>query len=101
MYGLHDEGPVERSAKGLEAGEPVGRRLIRCVARVPDNKEVIADAWYPMKSQVEVHPLVLIVVLHEAEEGRAGVEGIFEASSHQCSREASRRQRDSIWSCFR
>ncbi len=68
MYGLHHDSPVERSPKGLKAREAVGRRLIGCVARVPDNKEVIADAWYPMKSEVEIHPLVLIVVLHEAED---------------------------------
>ena len=68
MRHLHHDSTVDRSSQGVKAGESVGGRRIRGVARVPDDKEVIADFGYPVEPEIEVHALVLVVVLNEAQE---------------------------------
>ena len=67
MSRLHHDSPVQRSPESVEAGESVGHRRIGGVARIPDDKEVIADFGYPVKPEIEVHPLVLVVVLNEGQ----------------------------------
>ena len=68
MGSFYHDGPVERSSQGVEAGESVRRRRIGGVTRIPDDKEVVADFRYPVEPKIEVHPLVLVVVLNEAQE---------------------------------
>ena len=68
MSGLHHDGPVEWSPQGMNAGESVRGGRIGGVARIPDNKEIIADLGYPMKPEIEIHALVLVVVLNEGQE---------------------------------
>src|SRR5436190_2425836 len=75
---LHHEcavqGPSERSYRG----EAVRRGAVGRVPRVPDQENVVSDPGNPMESQVEVRPLRVVVVLHEAQKAGPGVEVVFD-----------------------
>jgi hypothetical protein len=62
---LDDEGAVQRVAQGSGAGEAVWCHRVRREAGIPDNVEIIADDATPMKPQVEIDALILVVELHE------------------------------------
>src|SRR5690349_100271 len=96
MDRLEHERSVQWPAKAPETGKPMRRISVGCIAGVPDHEEIIADLRDPMKSQVEVHALVLIVVLHKAEEGYSGVKGVLQPARHQRRRELSCRQTDPV-----
>src|SRR5881397_3941594 len=86
---LHHEcavqGPTERSYRG----EAVGRRAVGGVPRVPDQENVVTDLGNPMESQVEVRPLRVVVVLHEAQKAGPRVEVVFDAASGEQGGEAA------------
>src|SRR5215203_5589757 len=92
MYRLDDESPIQGTPQGVKTEEPVWCRRIGGVARVPDNEEVITYSGYPVETQIEVHPLVLIIVLRKGQQRRASVEGVLDAASHEGGRKVSGRQ---------
>src|SRR5712664_1480379 len=79
------QGPTERSYRG----EAVGRYAVGGVPRVPDQENVVTDLGTPMESQVEVRPLRVVVVLHEAQKAGARIEVVFDAAGGQHGSEAA------------
>ena len=77
MGRLYHDGTVERTPEGVEAGESVGRGRVGGVTGIPDDEEIVANFRYPVEPEIEVHSLILRIVLHEAQEGRSSVEGVF------------------------
>src|SRR5947209_8150978 len=80
---LHHEcavqGPSERSCRG----EAVSRSAVGRVPRVPDEEDVVADLGNPMESQVEVRPLRVVVVLHEAKKAGPRIEIVLHTAGGQ------------------
>src|SRR3989449_2511639 len=79
------QGPTERSYRG----EAVRRRAVGGVPRVPDQENVVSDLGNPVKSQVEVRPPRVVVVLHEAQKAGPRVEVVFDAASGEQGGEAA------------
>src|SRR6267378_7906430 len=80
---LHHEcavqGPTERSYRG----EAVGRSAVGGVPRVPDQENVVSDLGNPMESQVEVRPLCVVVVLHEAKKAGSRIEVVLDPTGSE------------------
>src|SRR5437762_688728 len=89
MDDLHHECAVQWSRKRLCRGEAVGGCAVGGVPRVPDQEHVVTDLGNPMESQVEVRPLRVVVVLHEAKKAGARIEVVLDAAGgQQCSEAA-------------
>jgi hypothetical protein len=80
MHGLDDQRAIERVRQRSLAGEAPGRVRVRGESGVPDDVEVIADLWNPMKAKIEVSASLFVLVLREAEEVCAGAERVFQAT---------------------
>src|SRR5881394_4496542 len=89
---FHDERAIQGLAERSRRGEPIRRRVIGRVPRVPDEEDVVADLRNPVESQVEIHALRLVVVLHEAEKTGAWIEVVFDAARGEDSRETAARK---------
>src|SRR5439155_19454046 len=73
-----DERPVARAGQGprireAKPGERIGR-----VPRVPHQEDIVPDHRDPVEPHIEVDALVLVVVLDEREQARAGIEVVLE-----------------------
>src|SRR5437660_8284227 len=79
------QGPTERSYRG----EAVRRSAVGCVPRVPDEEKVVPDLGNPMESQVEVRPLRVVVVLHEAKKAGPRIEVVLDPAGSQDGCEAT------------
>src|SRR5882724_7097406 len=77
MHGLDDERAVQRMPQGPGAGKAMRHRRIRREPGVPDHVEIVTDDPTPVKAQVEVDALVLVVDLHKSLEARARVERVL------------------------
>src|SRR6266542_611236 len=73
------QGLSERSGRG----EAVGRCAVGRVPRVPDQENVVSDLGNPMETQVEVGPLRVVVVLHEAKKAGSRIEVVLDAAGGQ------------------
>src|SRR6185369_2796240 len=51
------------------------------VAGSPDHVKIVADSRDPVEAQLEIHPLVLVVVLHKEQEIGTGIECVLGPSS--------------------
>src|SRR6266566_6270953 len=89
---LHYECAVQGPREGSCRGEAVRRCAVGGVPRVPDQENVVTDLGNPMESQVEVRPLRVVVVLHEAKKAGAGIEVVLDAAGGQQRSEAAGRQ---------
>src|SRR5437667_12716180 len=86
---LQHECAVQRPSEGSCRGEAVSRSAVGCVPRVPDQENVVSDLGNPMESQVEVRPLRVVVVLHEAQKAGPRVEVVFDVASGEQGGEAA------------
>src|SRR2546425_3299297 len=89
---LHHECAVQRPSERSYCGEAVSRNAIGRVPRVPDEENVVSDLGNPVEAQVEVRPLRVVVVLHEAEKGGPCIEVVLHAAGGQQGREPASRQ---------
>src|SRR5438876_7624025 len=80
---LQHECAVQRPSEGSCRGEAVSRSAVGCVPRVPDQEHVVPDLRNPMESQVEVRPLRVVVVLHEAKKAGPRIEIVLDAAGGQ------------------
>src|SRR6266496_2456728 len=89
MDDLHHECAVQRPRERPYGGETEGRGAVGGVPRVPDQENVVPDLGNPMESQVEVRPLRVVVVLHEAKKTGPRIEVVLDAAGGQQGREAA------------
>src|SRR5436309_14203306 len=85
---LHHECAIQWSRKRLCRGKAVRRRAVGRVPGVPDQENVVSDLRNPMESQVEVRPLRVVVVLHEAKKTGPRIEVVLDAAGGQQGSEA-------------
>src|SRR5437870_4361408 len=92
MHQLDDECPVERARQrpGVRKAKP-GERLTG-VSGVPHHEHIVPDHRNPVEPDIEVDTLALIVVLHECEQARAGIEVVLQPARRQYRRERADRQ---------
>src|SRR2546421_3931413 len=92
MNDLDDERPVERAGQrpGIREAKP-GERL-GGVSGVPHHEHIVPDHRYPVEPHIEVDALALIVVLHEGEQARSGIEVVLQPARGHHRRERAHRQ---------
>src|SRR5690348_15366834 len=81
MDRLHNERAVELPRQGATIGKPVWSKRVGSVAGVPDDVNVVADDRNPVKAKIEVHALIRVVELYEAEERGAGADIILQVAA--------------------
>src|SRR2546430_2952855 len=92
VHHLDDECPVERASQGGGVGEAKPGEWLSRVPGVPHHEQVVPDHRDPVEPQIEVAALALIVVLHEREQARAGIEVVLQPARRQYRRERADRQ---------
>src|SRR6266571_7310126 len=92
VHYLDDEGPVERAGQGPGVREAKPGERLSGVSGVPHHEHIIPDHGYPVEADIEVDALALIVVLHEREQARAGIEVVLQPARRQYRCERADRQ---------
>src|SRR2546425_11232068 len=86
---LHHECAVQGPREGSCRGEAVRRRAVGRVSGVPDQENIVPDLRNPMESQVEVCPLRVVVVLHEAKKAGPRIEVVLNPAGSEDGWEAT------------
>lgn len=77
MNRFDNESTVQRMTQTAGVGKSKRRGRVSRVPGIPDGIDIIANRRDPENAEVEVYPLVLVVIPHEAEERRSGVDTVF------------------------
>src|SRR5690349_10261092 len=78
MHHFQYECAVQRTRERARGRKTRPGESIRRVSRVPHEIDVVSNQRYPVKPQVEVDALALVVVLNEAEQTRPRIEIVFD-----------------------